>query len=230
MAIKLTEQMPVACPESPARSLAPAAWATIAPYFDRVDAVALGPGLSRDPGAVELARRIAAEAPKPMVIDADALNALAGATELLVKAPAPRVLTPHLGEMSRLTGRSTESLEAARIDAPAEWARKWNAVVVMKGAPTVTAAPDGRTLVNDSGGPALATAGTGDVLTGTVAALLAQRLDAFDAGSLAAYVHGRAGDLAVIELETLGLVAGDVVDRIASATGMLELERDRRRG
>ena len=217
MAAKLTEQMPIRCAESPERSLVPASWESIAAHLDRIDAVALGPGLSRDPGSLELARRAVAEVAKPMVIDADALRAVAGAVQLLAHARAPRVLTPHLGEMSRLTGLTTETLEARRIDAPREWADTWNTVVLMKGAPTVIASPQGGTHVNPTGNPGMATAGMGDVLTGVVAALLAQGLDAHGAAALAAYLHGAAGDHVAAERGLIGLVAGDVVESMPAA-------------
>jgi NAD(P)H-hydrate epimerase len=129
-------------------------------------------------------------------------------------APAPRVLTPHLGEMSRLTGVAPAELEARRIDVAGEWARRWGCVLVLKGAPTVVAAADGRTCVNPTGNPGMATAGMGDVLTGVIAALLAQRLSAFDAACLGAFVHGAAGDLVAQERGAIGLVAGDVVEAL----------------
>src|SRR5207237_473621 len=135
---------------------------------------------------------------------------------------APRVLTPHLGEMSRLTGLRSEVLEATRIDAPAEWARTWNAVVLMKGAPTVIAAPGARTFVNPTGNPGMATAGMGDVLTGVLAALIAQGLAPLEAAALAAHVHGAAGDLVAAERGTLGMVAGDVVEAMPRALQALE--------
>jgi len=132
-------------------------------------------------------------------------------------APAPRVLTPHLGEMQRLTGQDAAELEARRIDAARGWAQRWGAVVVMKGAPTVVAAPDGRLSVNPTGSPALATAGTGDVLTGALVALLAQGLAPFDAARLAVFVHGWAGELAEAEIGSPGVVATDVVERLPRA-------------
>ena len=223
VAAKLTEQMPVACAESPSRALAPAAYDRIAELLERVDAVALGPGLSRDPGAAELARRVVAEAATPVVIDADALSALAGSTERIARAPAPRVLTPHLGEMARLTGVTAEALEAARIDAPREWARRWNAVVVLKGAPTVVAAADGDALVNPTGNPGMATAGTGDVLTGVIASLLAQGVEPLRAAATGAYVHGRAADVAS---DAPDIVASDLVVALPRTLHELRNGRD----
>src|SRR5439155_7356894 len=121
---------------------------TLRPLLERVDAVAVGPGLSRDPDAGGLARRLVADVTRPLVIDADGLVALAQDVEPLGAAAGPRVLTPHLGELSRLTGVAPERLECERIDAAPSWAARWKSVLVVKGAPTVTASPDGRTLVN----------------------------------------------------------------------------------
>ena len=158
--------------------------------FEHVDAVAIGPGLSRDPTTMTLARRVVAECPRTVVVDADALTAVAEEPALLARARGPRVLTPHLGEMARLTGVSTAELEATRIDAARPHAEAWRAIVVLKGAPTVVAGPDGRTLVSPPGNPGMATAGMGDVLTGVTVALVAQGLKPFEAAGLAAYVHG----------------------------------------
>ncbi len=225
VATKLTEQMPLGCAESATRSLAPAAFDAIVARLEGVNAAAVGPGLSRDEGAVTLVRRIIAEAKRPLVVDADALFALAGATELLASAPAPRVLTPHLGEMSRLTGLSAETLEATRIDAAREWAQRWNVVLALKGAPTVIAAADGRTLVNSTGNAGMATAGMGDVLTGAIAALMAQGLAPFEAVRLAVHVHGAAGDIVAGRQGQLGMTAGDVCEALPLALQALERAR-----
>lgn len=225
IATKLTEQMPLGCAESATRSLSPAAFDAIAAHLAGVNAAAVGPGMSRDEGAQELARRIVAEVALPLVIDADALVALAGAPKLLAQAPAPRVFTPHLGEMSRLTGIDTATLEATRIDATREWAQRWNVVLVLKGAPTVIAAPDGRTLINPTGNPGMATAGMGDVLTGAIVALLAQGLAPFEAAVLAVHVHGAAADLVAARQGMLGLTAGDVCEALPLALQALERAR-----
>src|SRR4029077_4130278 len=168
-----------------------------------------------------LARELATRLPKPLVLDADALWALSPAADRLVPAlrlsTAPRVLTPHLGEMQRLTGQDVAELESRRIDAARGWAQRWGAVVVLKGAPTVVAAADGRVSVNPTGTAALATAGTGDVLAGLLGALLAQGLAPHDAARLAVWIHGRAGELAGAEVGVPGAIASDLPDRIPRA-------------
>ena len=215
--VKLTEEMTLAMPETPERTLALAALEPLLARAGEADVVALGSGLSRHREAAELARRVVAECDRPLVIDADGLNAFEGHTESLARAQGPRVLTPHLGEMRRLTGIDAETLEANRIDLTREWARRWRAVVVLKGAPTVVASADGHTTVNPTGNPGMATAGMGDVLTGGIAALIAQGLGPYDAARLGVYLHGMAGDLVASEKGQQGMVAGDVAEAMPRA-------------
>lgn len=221
LAAHLVEPMVIGCGEDEARTLTTTALPRLLAEAERADAVAIGGGLSTRPHAAALVRELATHLAKPLVLDADALTALSPAADVLVPAlrlaPAPRILTPHLGEMQRLTGQSPAELEARRIDAAKGWAQRWGAVVVLKGGPTVIAAPDGRVSVNPTGGPSLATAGTGDVLTGTLVALLAQGLAPYDAARLAVYVHGAAGDLAATQRGETGVCASDVVEQIAQA-------------
>ena len=221
LAAQLIEQMPLACGEGSQRSLTTTAAAQILEEASRADAVAIGPGLSRHPDAVRLARDLLARMDRPVVLDADGLAAFAppdgDLAAALRGAPAPRIVTPHLGEMARLTGEMPSALEARRVDAAREWAKRWGCVLVLKGAPTVVAAPDGRVSVNPTGNAGMATAGMGDVLTGVVAALLAQRLAPFDAACLAVFAHGLAGDFAAHDIGPVGLVASDVAERLPRA-------------
>jgi NAD(P)H-hydrate epimerase len=153
VAAKRTEEMTLAAPESAAHTLGLAALAAARDRAGAADAVVLGSGLAREEESLEFARSLAGSLDRPAVLDADALFALAGHTDRLLQAPAPRVLTPHLGEMARLTGLATEALDGDRIALARRFAREWGAVVVLKGAPTVTAAPDGRATVNPTGNP-----------------------------------------------------------------------------
>jgi len=214
LAVKLTEELPVGLPERRPRVLAVEALAPALALAASAHAVLVGPGLSRAPCAAELARRFLDVCPAPLVVDADALNAFEGSAEAIAGLKGPAVLTPHLGEMSRLTGITSAELERTRIDAAREWAARWAAVVLLKGAPTVVAAPDGRTCVNPTGNPGMASAGVGDVLAGLLAALLAQGLERYDAARLAAWVHGAAGDRAAAELGQHGMNASDVLERL----------------
>ena len=227
--VKLTEEMTVPCPETGHRSFALDAFDPIVKRMADADVVALGSGLSRHAEAAELARRLVPACGRPLVIDADGLNAFAGTASGLSAGGAPRVITPHLGEASRLTDMPTPELEAHRLDAAREWAMTLGVVLVLKGAPTVTAAPDGRVTVNPTGNPGMATAGMGDVLTGVIAALIGQGLAAYDAARLGAYLHGLAGDRAAERIGPRGLAAGDLLDRLPEVLGELERGRDSRR-
>lgn len=171
--------------------------------------VALGPGLGRSPGLTSLVCRLYGELPRTMVIDADGLNALAARRDSLPSPPAPRILTPHPGEFARLLGVSRIPAED-RESAAMELARRWNVVVVLKGHRTLIT--DGtRRAVNTTGNPGMATGGSGDVLTGLIAALACQRLEPIDAARLGVWLHGLAGDLAAGELGQESLIASDLI-------------------
>jgi len=226
LAAKLTEEMVLAVPESSARTLCAGALPDLFARAAANDVVALGSGLSRHPEARAAALALLARSDRTVVVDADALNALGQGDAVGVglhgPAGAARILTPHLGEMARLTGLDPTALEADRIEQARQWAQRWNAVVVLKGAPTVTARPGGHVTVNSSGNPGLATAGTGDVLCGTIAALAAQGLSAYDAARFGAFVHGEAGDRAAHLLGVHGMCAGDVVEELPRAMKRLD--------
>ena len=180
------------------------------------DAVALGPGLSRAASAAVFAREVALRAERPLVLDADGLNAFEARAAGLAAAAGPRVLTPHVGEAARLLGTGTANVSADRSGAARELARTTRSVVLLKGAGTLIS--DGtRTETVTTGNPGLATGGSGDVLTGLVAALLAQGLPPFDAAWLGAHLHGAAGDLAAAEMGEHGMIAADVLDRLPHA-------------
>ncbi|MFO0909781.1 MAG: NAD(P)H-hydrate dehydratase [Isosphaeraceae bacterium] len=181
------------------------------------DVVALGPGLGRSEDIERLVRWVVETVDRPTVIDADALTVLAGQTGLLGKSTRPMVLTPHPGEFARLTGTSTDSVQANRTDAAAKLAQSAPGLtVVLKGHGTVVT--DGtRVYVNETGNPGMATGGSGDVLTGVIASLLGQKVPAFEAAQLGVYIHGLAGDIARDQNGEIGLIAGDIVDALADA-------------
>jgi NAD(P)H-hydrate epimerase len=186
------------------------------------DALAIGPGLSRDPETQAVVQAVVEEVAVPCVVDADGLNALSVDRVRGRAGAAPVVLTPHPGEMARLTGRTVADVQAHRDDVARDVAARAGATVVLKGTGTVTVDPGGELFLNPTGGSGLATAGTGDVLTGTVAALLAQRLPATHAAALGAFVHGRAGDLATLAKGRVGMIAGDVLEALPGA--LMELD------
>jgi NAD(P)H-hydrate epimerase len=190
--------------------------------IDRFKAVAIGPGIGRAPETAGAVARLVAEAPQSIVVDADALTLLADdPTPLRTRRDRPRaVLTPHDGEYARLAGHppGDDRLRAAR-----DLARELGVVLLLKGPATVIADPEGRAAINPTGNPALATAGTGDVLTGIVAALLARGAAPFEAAAAAAYVHGLAAGTAGT---APGLVAGDVIDALPPTLKALTARRE----
>lgn len=180
-------------------------------------AVAVGPGMSQDEVSLPVLAGVLAECPLPVVLDADALNLLAKNPELLGKRDAPTLLTPHPGEAARLLGSSIGEIQADRPAAVLAIAKRYQSIVVLKGAHTLIGHPKGQTAINVTGNSGMATAGSGDVLTGLLAALLAQGLSAFDAARLGVYLHGLAGDLAAQGVGETALVAGDITNHISKA-------------
>jgi ADP-dependent NAD(P)H-hydrate dehydratase / NAD(P)H-hydrate epimerase len=183
----------------------------------RSDVLAVGPGLGLAPHTQAAVRRLVADVELPVVLDADGLNAFRDHVDALPDhASRLLAMTPHAQELGRLTGTSGHGVHARRADLAAEQAAAWRATVVAKGPGTVVAAPDGRVWINATGGPALATGGTGDVLTGVVATALAQRADP-SAVAAAVHLHGLAGDLAAAARGVRATTAGDVADHLGAA-------------
>jgi len=214
---KLMEIITAGLPQTAEGSLSREARREIMLRLEGADALALGPGLSRHLETVALVRELLPNLRLPCVLDADGLNSLAGDTALLGRVRAPLVLTPHPGEMARLLGRTTAEIQSARVKTAEEAAAAWGKVVLLKGASTVIASPDGNTYINSTGNPGMATGGSGDVLTGVIAALLAAGVDAARAAAAGAYLHGLAGDLAAREKGVYGLLAGDILARLPEA-------------
>jgi ADP-dependent NAD(P)H-hydrate dehydratase / NAD(P)H-hydrate epimerase len=207
------EVMSVGCPGGDG-CLVPASAKPLLRAFERAAAGVLGPGLGRDPGTVELARAVLPAIEAPLVLDADGLNAFAGALDLLAAREAPTVLTPHAGELGRLLGRDSGEIAARRLAAVREAARAAAAVVVLKGDDTIVCDGD-RVAVNVLPAPGLATAGTGDVLSGLTAALLARGLEPFAAACAAVLAHARAGREAAARIGVAeSVIATDVIEAI----------------
>jgi len=178
--------------------------------------LAIGPGISRNSETAEFVRTIVTRGDKSIVVDADALNAFEGAADKLIGRGRTVVITPHPGEMSRLTGLTIAEIQANRLEVACNFAREHELIVVLKGHRTLIAAPiaapDGTVWVNPTGNPGMATGGTGDILTGMVAGLIAQHPQhALEATALAVYLHGLAGDLASESVGENSLVATDLV-------------------
>lgn len=217
VAALVLEAMTEPLPETVGGSVALKAADAIAELAAARDAVAIGPGLGRDPDTQALARELARGLPSPLVIDADALTALAGHLDRLRSAPGARCLTPHPGEMARLLGTSVPQVERDRIETARELATTHAVHVVLKGAASVIAAPSGQAYINPTGNPGMASGGTGDVLTGMVGAFLARGLEAGAALQTAVYLHGRAGDLAATRVGQEALIASDVIAALPDA-------------
>jgi NAD(P)H-hydrate epimerase len=214
---KPAEIMTLPLPESGEHALSARSLDLLFAASKQATVAAIGPGLSTLPDTQAAIRELVTRLSLPMVIDADGLNALADHLEPLKRPHPPMILTPHPGEMGRLTRLGSREVQRRRIDLAIEFAKTHQVVLVLKGARTVVASPDGRATLNPTGNSGMATAGTGDVLTGMIAALLAQGLAPADAARLGVYLHGAAGDLIAGERGERGMMAGDVIDRIPSA-------------
>lgn len=184
---------------------------------------AIGPGMSRYPEAGTVVRFVLEKAGVPVVIDADGLNALQGDSTVFKNRQVPVVLTPHPGEMARLTGKSIEEIQSNRIEIACTFAHEWGVCLVLKGNKTIVANPAGEVYINISGNPGMATAGSGDVLCGVIAGLMAQGLKPQDAAFVGVYLHGLAGDLAAQVKGERGLIAGDLIAGLPGVIKQYEL-------
>jgi NAD(P)H-hydrate epimerase len=218
LARKVREVIVLALPESGDGSFSPEAYEELAKRFSWADVLAVGPGLSTSEGARELVYNILGRCALPLVLDADALNIIAGNPRLLLRRRSQEcILTPHIGEFSRLTGVAAAEIAGKRITLASEFARKYRLTLVLKGSPTIIASEEGGIFLNPTGNPGMATAGSGDVLTGMIAGLWAQGMGRVEAACSAVYLHGLAGDLARGEFGERGLMAGDIEHKIPAA-------------
>ncbi|VBB05814.1 atp-dependent (s)-nad(p)h-hydrate dehydratase [Lucifera butyrica] len=224
MEIKLTEVMTRPLPEADRGTMGREAVPSVGAWEFENDVLAIGPGLGRHTDTLQAVREIIGAAEKPLVIDADALTALAGQVELLTETKALSIITPHPGEMARLTGLTVEEINQDRIDIARRSSQKWESIVVLKGARTIVAFPDGEIYINPTGNAGMATGGTGDVLTGLIAALIAQGLSSHDAAIAGVYVHGMAGDIAARRMGLIGLTAADLLPAIPVAIDAIQNE------
>ena len=192
----------------------PAGVQAVLELCEKAGALVLGPGIGRTEGALEWARELARRAPVPVLIDADGLNAHAGRLESLRERSEPTVLTPHEGELGRLLGVDSSDVQAARLDCARDAAARSGSIVVLKGDDTIVALPDGVAAVSPGATPALATAGTGDVLSGLAGALLSKRMEPFEAAAAAVLAHARAGQVAAERIGANHVIASDVIDAI----------------
>ena len=186
----------------------------------RADVLAIGPGLGTSGSTVEVIREILQSVEVPVIIDADALTALQGHVGILNTMRAPKVLTPHPGELGRLLDLEAAEVDARRLELAGKYAAEWDAVLVLKGAPTVIGCPDGNVYINTTGNSAMATGGSGDVLTGIIAGLAAQGISVQEAALAGVYMHGLAGDLASKGI--IGMAAGEISQYLPQARRIIE--------
>ena len=211
---KLTEAMTLPLPETADGTLSLESEEKIRQSLEAKTALAIGPGLSTHPETVELVRRIIEATTIPVVVDADGVNALAGNPELLSHAKGRIILTPHPGEMARLAGIRNSEVQSDRIGIAGAFAQKYGCCLVLKGARTLIAEPGGEIWVNPTGNPALASGGTGDVLTGMLAGFLARGWPVNLSGVAAVYLHGLAADLLCEEIGQVGILAGELPEAV----------------
>ena len=221
LAAKCTEVMATPVPEVAPGAVGHAAYSSILAQLAGAEVGIIGPGLGRDSSTWRLVVDLAQHARCPLVIDADGLNALAESQRIKGKLGKARVLTPHPGELGRLMGKTAEAINADRHAAARKAAKEWGAVVVLKGAHTVVAHPDGRISEDPHEVPALATGGTGDVLSGIIGGLIAQGSDPFTAAVTGVYIHAAAGRRISERLGDSGLLASDLLTEIPLVMNVL---------
>ncbi len=219
--IKSKEVMTLPLAQTRQGSLSSNSFKRIKDFIKKIDVLVIGPGLTQNKSTKKLVRKIISKIKKPMVIDADAINALVRHLNILRRTTNEErrtILTPHPGEMARLLGTSVKKIQADRERIAKKFARDYKLTLVLKGHHSVVADYAGKFYINRSGNPGMATAGSGDVLTGIIASFLAQQgLATFEAAKFAVYLHGLAGDLAAKAKTQLSLIASDIIEKIPEA-------------
>jgi len=199
--------------ETTAQTLSFSAFKQIKDAYSTYSAIAIGPGLSRNASTHRLILKVIETSPLPLIIDADALNALCQHLNSLLKTKTTKILTPHPGEMARLTRKTKKQIEKNREDSAISFARRYNCTLLLKGAKTVVASKK-KLYINATGNVGMATAGSGDVLTGMIAAFITQGLTGFEAAKYGAHLHGKAGDFAAKAKTQISMIASDIIDCI----------------
>lgn len=228
---RVTEEMVIPLPDKGVGSLSFEAAGEIMRFVsEKADVLAIGPGIGVSADNTRIMRELITNSAAPMVIDADGINSIKGDTGILRRAKSPVILTPHVGEMARLLKEDGEeaaertAIEMERVALSLSFSKKNGVYLVLKGAPTVVAEPGGKLFINTTGNPGMATAGSGDVLTGVIAAFLGQQLNPLDASVLGSYVHGLAGDIAASAKGMHSMIATDIIENLSGAFAELKRE------
>jgi len=214
---KAKEVMTLPLPETKEGTLSLKAFSKIAFFLKNVDVLIIGPGLGKNVSTYALIRKVIKRTQLPMVLDADALNALNNHLDILKTHKGSLILTPHQREMASLFGEDLDFIKKNRKLVAKKYAKHYNNIIILKGHNSIVTNGSQQCYINKTGNPGMATAGSGDVLSGIVGAFLAQGLDAFRAAKFATYIHGLAGDLAAKEKTQMGLIASDIINRIPDA-------------
>lgn len=221
---KLLEVMTLPLAETENGSLAHEAFGAIEKACERKTAIAIGPGLGLEPSTQKLVRDVIEKIELPVVVDADGLNALASNVEILLKRKSATILTPHPGEMARLIGSDTQKVKSDRIKVAKEFAKRYGCYVVLKGARSIVAAPEGNIYINPTGNPGMATGGVGDLLTGMIGGFLAEGMNPLESSIAGVYIHGACGDEAALKYGERGMLARDILNEIPKMLRSLEAE------
>ena len=217
MEVKVTEAMTIPVPQGKARAFGMASFEKVLEVIEKRDAAVIGPGFGRDEDTIEFALELIKSLNKPAIVDADALYAISKEISVLKKCEASLVITPHPGEMATLLGTTAAEVQSNRLETARAFAKEHGVTVVLKGAGTVVAEPGGDAYINTTGTPGMATGGVGDVLSGMIGGLLAQKVEPGGAACASVYLHGRAGEIAADALGEAAMIASDVADAIGEA-------------
>ncbi len=216
------EVMVLSLAQTTDKTLSLSSFKEIKNFLKKVHCLLIGPGLTQHVSTQALIRKIIGLDELPMVVDADALNALVGHLGILKKNKKDIVLTPHPKEMARMEGVTSAAIQASRKKVAKDFALRYNKALILKGFKTIVAFPGRKLYINKTGNPGMATAGSGDVLSGIVAAFLGQGMPAFEAARWGVYLHGLAGDLVARDKTQVGMIASDIIEYLPRALKKME--------
>ncbi len=218
---KLLEVVKIPLKQTPEETITHSAIDQLLPYLEKTNVVIIGPGITTHPETARFLFKFLPGIKKPLIIDADALNIIARNISFFKKIHSPFIITPHPGELSRLINLTPQKINKDRIDLAAKYARSFNGVLVLKGAPTIIASPEGEVYINPTGNSGLASAGSGDVLVGMIGGFLAQDATPTNAANLSVFLHGLCAELAMKDNNQYSLNAGDLIDYIPEAINFI---------